>query len=398
MNKIKSWKAFRAIRAFLKLEASSGIILCLTALSAILLANSPSWAAYYQSSQQLILDLQLGAWRSHTSLLFLVNEGFMTLFFLLVGLELKREFFSETLTSAKHILLPAVAALGGMVIPAIIYTIVNWPDAAGLKGWAVPVATDIAFALAILSLLGKKVPLGLKLFLTALAIFDDVGAIIIIAIFNTQSLSCTFLLFALLIVGCLWLLNKCKVGRLFPYLFLGFLLWACLLKSGIHPTIAGVLLALFIPIHQRASPLQRLEQGLHPMVAYFVMPFFAFMNAGLSFSGMQWSDLFDSVTLGIILGLFLGKQLGVFGFSYAMIKLRLASLPENSSWLELYGVSLLCGIGFTMSLFLGTLAFENNVPAYLIKVRLGVLTGSLLSGIVGAVLLHIAFKIKRIRA
>lgn len=374
--------AFKAIKAFLNLEALSGIILCLTALSAIILANSP-FNVFYQTLQ-------------HPSLLFAVNEGLMTLFFLLVGLELKREFLTGTLRETKKIIFPAVSALGGMIVPAIFYIIINKSNTAGLKGWAIPVATDIAFALGVLSLLGKRVPLELKLFLMALAIFDDVGAIIIIAIFNTQTLSSLFLCLAICIIVCLWWLNRISVLRLFPYFLLGFLLWLCLLKTGIHPTIAGVLLAFFIPLRKRVNPLQRLEQKLHTMVAYFVMPLFAFMNAGLSFVGVPFSELWDTVTIGIILGLFLGKQLGVFGFAWMMIKFRLASLPDKSSWLELYGVAVLCGIGFTMSLFLGTLTFENSFPAYLIKVRLGVLTGSLLSSVFGAILLHIAFRIKRI--
>jgi len=387
----------RAIRAFLKLEAASGIILCLTALGAVILANSP-WDVYYEALQNLPIEFELGSWNLQTSLLFGVNNGLMTLFFLLIGLELKREFLIGTLKETKQVLLPGVAALGGMLVPAVIYAVVNWSHPVGLNGWAIPVATDIAFALAILSLLGKRVPSGLKLFLMALAIFDDVGAIIIIALFNTQTLSILFLFFSVVIVAMLWLLNRSGVFLLFPYLFLGLLLWLCLLKSGIHPTIAGVLLAFFIPMRERASPLQRLESGLHNTVAYFIVPFFAFMNAGLSFREIHLADGLDTVTLGIISGLFFGKQLGVFGFSYAMIKCRFVSLPFNTSWLELYGVALLCGIGFTMSLFLGTLTFENDFPEYLVKVRLGVLIASLLSGVAGAIMLQIAFRMKRVKA
>ena len=389
--------ALNPIRAFLKLEAASGILLCLAALLAIFLDNSP-WASFYRAWQQMSIELQLGQWSLQTSVLFCVNEGLMTFFFLLVGLELKREFLMGAFAELRQIMLPGVAALGGMIVPAIIFVIVNGSNTVGLKGWAVPVATDIAFALGVLTLFGKRVPLGLKLFLMALAIFDDVGAIIIIAVFNTQAFSWLFFLFVAVIVGSLWLLNRLSVTRLLPYLLLGFLLWWCLLKSGIHPVIAGVLLAVFIPIRERSSPLQRLENGLHPWVAYLVMPWFALLNAGLPLYGMQLADLMNTVTLGIILGLFLGKQLGVFGSAFAMIKWGKASLPHNTSWLELYGVALLCGIGFTMSLFLGTLAFEKGFSAYLIKVRLGVLTGSLLSSVFGALVLHVAFKIKRIGA
>lgn len=392
MNKIAKW-----IMSFLKLEAASGIILCLTALIAIFLSNSP-WAIYYQALQQFSIKIQWGQWNSEASLLNGVNDGLMTLFFLLIGLELKREFLVGNLTKVSQILLPAVTALSGMLVPVIIYIFVNRSNSVGLQGWAVPVATDVAFALAVLSLFGKKVPLGLKLFLLTLAIFDDVGAIVIIALFNTHALSCLFLLFSIGVLIGMLLLNRLGIRWLFPYLFLGFLLWAFLFNSGIHPTLSGILLALFIPIHKRNDPLQRLESKLHPWVAYFVMPLFAFLNAGLSFHGLHYSDWQDPVTLGIILGLFLGKQLGVFGFAYVMIKGRFASLPKNTSWLALYGVSLLCGIGFTMSLFLGTLAFENDFSNYLIKVRLGVLTGSLLSSLLGATVLHIAFKMKRIKA
>ncbi|HSW69510.1 MAG TPA: Na+/H+ antiporter NhaA [Gammaproteobacteria bacterium] len=375
------------IKAFLKREAASGVFLFLAALTAIILDNSPA-ALFYQSLQKLTVNIQFSSWNPTISLVSGINEGLMTLFFLLVGLELKREFFMGTLVQVKQIILPGIAAAGGMIIPALIFMGINWTNSIGLQGWAIPVATDIAFALGVLSLFGRKVPVGLKLFLMTLAIFDDLGAIIIIAIFNTQNLSGIFFLASIVILASVWLLNYCNVTKLFPYLFLGFLLWFSLLKTGIHPTIAGVLLALFIPVRERSNPLQRLQNNLHGFVAYFVMPLFAFMNAGISFSGMKFSDLLDPVTAGIILGLFIGKQLGVFGFAFAMIKYSKASLPNNTSWVQLYGVSLLCGIGFTMSLFLGTLAFETHFPDYLTKVRLGVLTGSLLSGILGALVLH----------
>ncbi|HSW93893.1 MAG TPA: Na+/H+ antiporter NhaA [Gammaproteobacteria bacterium] len=388
--------ALRVIRAFLKMEAGGGIILCLMAVLAIFLANSP-FASYYEAVQASSVKLLFGKWELQFPFLSGVNEGLMTFFFLLIGLELKREFFIGHLRDARHILLPGVAALGGMVVPALIYALINHANPVGLKGWAIPVATDIAFALAIVSLLGKKVPNGLKLFLMTLAIFDDVGAIIIIAFFNIQTLSGFFLWWAFLLLMGLGLLNRLGVLLLLPYLVLGFLLWFCFLKAGIHPTIAGVLLAFFIPLTQKNSPLQRLEHELHEIVAYCVMPLFAFMNAGLSFHGILSSVYFDTITLGIVAGLFLGKQIGVFGFSYAMVKLRFASLPDHASWLQLYGVALLCGIGFTMSLFLGTLVFENEFPVYLTHVRLGVLIASLLSGIVGAIMLQVAFRIKTSR-
>ena len=368
------------IRTFFQLEAASGLLLCCTALIALILANSPL-AIFYQQLQQILQ--------------FSVNEGLMTLFFLLVGLELKREFLLGKLGEVKQIMLPAVAALGGMIVPVLIYVMMNHATPIGLKGWGIPVATDIAFALGVLSLFGRKVPTGLKLFLMALAIFDDIGAVLIIVFSNTQALSYGFLLFALLIVVNLAWLNRLGVLRLFPYLLLGLLLWFFLLKSGIHPTIAGIVLAFFIPLKKHRSPLHRLENRLHGWVAYLVMPVFSLLNAGLSFHGMTLFSLLDPVTLGILLGLFLGKQLGVFTFTVFLVRCGRVHLPPQTSWLELYGVALLCGIGFTMSLFLGTLAFAGDFPAYLPKVRLGVLTGSLLSGLVGATLLHIAFSKKQ---
>lgn len=365
------------IKTFFQHEAASGLLLGIAALVAIIWANSP-FALVYQYLQQ---DLQ-----------FFVNEGLMTLFFLLVGLELKREFFLGTLGDVKQIMLPAMAALGGMVVPALIYIMINYTTPIGLRGWSIPVATDIAFALGVLSLFGKKVPISLKLFLMALAIFDDMGAVLIIVFFKTHALSYLFLTCALLIVAGLACLNRFGVLRLGPYLLLGLLLWFFVFKAGIHPTIAGIVLAFFIPLRKHNSPLQRLENNLHGGVAYLVMPVFALLNAGLSFQNMSFFSLLDSVTLGIALGLVVGKQIGVFTFTILSVRWGHIHLPKQTSWLELYGVALLCGIGFTMSLFLGTLAFAEHFPAYLSKVRLGVLTGSLLSGLIGATVLHIAFK------
>jgi NhaA family Na+:H+ antiporter len=374
-------KSFFSIRAFLKLESASGIILCAAALLALILDNSP-WAHWYEM---------------RAPLLFWVNEGFMTFFFLLVGLELKREFLMGELAGLKKVLLPSIAALGGMLVPALLYLSLNSSDLAAIKGWAIPVATDIAFALGVLSLFGKRVPLGLKLFLMALAIFDDVGAIIIITLFHTRSLAYVPLFSAGIILLALGLLNILRVTSLWLYLLLGFLLWVCVLYSGVHATIAGVLLAFFIPLQESACPLRRLESILHPWVAYLIMPLFAFLNAGLSFQHVPFSNLIDTISLGIVLGLVIGKQVGVFGFSWAMIKLGWARLPDHTTWLEFYGVAVLCGIGFTMSLFLGTLAFESDGLIYLFKIRLGVLLGSVLSGVMGAIILYIAFTAKRKR-
>ncbi|MEO8402094.1 MAG: Na+/H+ antiporter NhaA [Gammaproteobacteria bacterium] len=384
------------IRKFLKLESASGLILFVAAVMALLISNSP-FAHFYQTFVQLPIKLHFGDWHSDASLLFWVNDGLMTLFFLLVGLELKREFLMGELAKKESVILPGIAALGGMLVPAMIYAVINFHHPESLRGWAIPVATDIAFALGVLSLFGKRVPLGLKLFLMALAIFDDVGAIIIIAVFHTASVSYIALLLVGLAMMSLWLLNRCGVRLLWPFLLVGFLLWVCVLKTGVHPTLAGVLLAFFIPLRETTKPLQRLENHLHPWAAYLVMPLFAFVNAGLSFQGMTISSLGDVVPLGIIAGLFLGKQLGVFGFSWMIIKLGFARLPADTSWQDLYGTAVLCGIGFTMSLFLGTLAFEYENPGYMVKVRLGVLLGSLLSGVIGASILFMTFHTKKRR-
>jgi NhaA family Na+:H+ antiporter len=368
-------RLLNTIRRFLRLEASGGMVLLIVALAALVLSNSPL-SVFYQKL------FQTSSW---------MNELLMTVFFLLMGLELKRGILIGELSSIAKMALPGVAALGGMLVPALIYSVLNQHSVIGLKGWAVPVATDIAFALGILSLFNHRVPLGLRLFLMALAIFDDIGAIIIIAVFHTHTLSWVWGLLTcatLLILGCL---NRIGVYRLVPYLLLGGVLWVCLLKSGVHVTIAGVLLAFMIPLRQQQdkhlSPLKKLEETLHPWVVYCVMPFFAFANAGVSLQGLSLNMLMDSVTLGIVAGLFLGKQIGVFGFTWLMVKFKWAVLPVHSSWQQLYGVAVLCGIGFTMSLFIGSLAFENDASFYLVKVRLGVLLASVLSGLLGAIVL-----------
>jgi Na+:H+ antiporter, NhaA family len=391
------------ITRFLKWEAASGIILFFMALAALILCNSP-FGDFYENIWVQIVSIRVSHFSISQPVLFWVNEGLMTLFFLLVGLELKREFVQGELASASKIILPGMAALGGMIVPALLYCFINWNDADAIQGWAVPVATDIAFALGALSLFGKRVPAGLKLFLLALAIFDDVGAIIIIATFHSQSLSYYSFLLAFILIFFLWLLNKSGVRRLSPYLVLGLALWICVLKSGVHATVAGVLLAFFIPLDKRddekESPLHRLETSLGPWVAFLIMPLFALANAGLELNGLNSGILTDSVVVGTVLGLFIGKQLGVFLFSWTVIKLGWAKLPKNTTWLQIYGVSILCGIGFTMSLFLGTLTFQSINPVYLIEVRLGVLVGSLLSGLAGAAMLQLAFRqtVKKISA
>ncbi|HVX00648.1 MAG TPA: Na+/H+ antiporter NhaA [Candidatus Babeliaceae bacterium] len=383
------------LQRFLKLESAGAIVLIVAAVLALLIDNSPL-SPIYQSVFHTPIEIHLGSLVLSKPISFWINEGLMTLFFLLVGLELKREFLEGELAGFKNIILPGIAALGGMLIPALIYVSLNYSDPGTVKGWGVPVATDIAFALGALSLFSKRVPLGLKLFLMALAIFDDIGAIIIIAVYYHSGLSSLWLLYGLVILLVLFILNYFEVKELTFYLILGVLLWFCILNSGIHPTIAGVLLALALPMKRlprKSSPGKLMEAILHPWVAYLIMPVFALANAGVSLKA-SGQLLFGTISLGIISGLVLGKQLGVFSFSWVFIKLGWAKLPFGVSWTQLYGVSVLCGIGFTMSLFLGTLAFENGNSNYLIEVRLGVLTGSILSGLMGAWILHRAFNKK----
>ncbi len=369
------------LQKFLKLESSSGIILLAAALIALILANSP-FGAFYQQ----VVDISL----------FWVNEGLMTIFFLIVGLELKRSFLRGQLSNFSQIGLPAVAAVGGMLVPAMLYYLVNYTNPETLRGWAAPVATDIAFALGVLSLFSRRIPIGLKIFLLALAIFDDLGAILILAIFYSAQLVYLFLFQAIVLSAILILLNRLMVKAITPYLLIGIWLWYALLNSGIHPTIAGVIVAFAIPGNYQHSPLERLENTLHPWVAYGIMPLFALVNAGVSLQGIAISTLVEPVVLGIAGGLFVGKQIGVFCFAWLMIRLGYAKLPEKATWPELYGIALLCGIGFTMSLFLGTLAFENE-NVYLAEVKLGVIIGSILSGVMGAVVLLIACAKKRSR-
>lgn len=322
--------------------------------------------------------------------LFWINEGLMAIFFFVVGLELKRGILDGQLSQPSQVVLPAVAAIGGMIVPVMIYVAINRGDVATLKGWATPVATDIAFALGVLSLFGRRISAGLKLFLLMLAIFDDIGAIFIIAFFYSSSLSCGWLIGSGALLAVLITLNLRSVMQTTPYVVLGVLLWFTFLKSGIHPTLAGILLAFTIPGRPREiSPLRRLEQWAHPWVAYFIMPIFALANAGFPVTGITVETLASGVTLGIAVGLFVGKQLGVFLFSSILIKSGFAKLPEKSSWLSLYGVSLLCGIGFTMSLFLGTLSFAET-GNHLTEVRLGVFIGSILSGLIGGIVLKLA--------
>jgi NhaA family Na+:H+ antiporter len=381
-------------------EACGGVILFLMAVTALILSNSP-WASPFAHFWQIPIAVNVSQYSLDQPLLFWVNEGLMTLFFLLIGLELKRELLQGMLRTRAQILLPAIGALGGMVVPALIFCLFNAHDAETLRGWAIPVATDIAFALGVLSLFGKRVPKALKLFLLALAIFDDVGAIVIIAIFHSGALSYIALSLAVLCVASLCLLNWLGVRRLSVYLLVGLALWFCVLHSGVHATVAGVLIAMSIPLTPQdantqnsrgISPAARLEHSLQPWVGFFIMPLFALANAGISLAGISSDILTSPLVTGTVAGLFIGKQLGVLGFSWVIIKLKWAKLPAETSWRQLYGTAILCGIGFTMSLFLGTLTFEEVSPTRMIEVRLGVLLGSMLSGIVGAMLLQSTFQ------
>ena len=360
----------------------------------MLWANSP-WSAAYTALWQTPLSLPYTEVSLPYPPLFWINEGLMTLFFLVVGLELKREFISGALSLPGQVLLPAVAACGGMLTPALFYIGINWAEPAALQGWAIPVATDIAFALGALSLFNGRLPASLKVFLLALAIFDDVGAILIISFFYTRGFAWLPFLSAVLFTLILLFLSRKQVKGLLPYFIAGLFLWFCLLQAGIHPTIAGVILALTLPYEEKEnSSFNQLEEGLHPWVAYAIMPLFALANAGFSLSTISGSfEGKDKVTLGLIVGLALGKPLGVLSCAWLAIRLKLAKLPEGASWLALWGVSILCGIGFTMSLFLGTLAFINS-EFYMTEVRLGVFIGSILSGLMGAAVLFLATQLK----
>jgi len=377
------------IQHFLKKEASSGIILMFAAVFAMILANSP-WAAYYDLLLDVPVVVAVGSLEIAKPLLLWINDGLMALFFFLVGLELKREFIEGNLSQPSQVALPAIGALGGMLIPALCYVALNYNDPAAISGWAIPTATDIAFALGILAIIGSKVPLQLKVFLTSLAIFDDLGAIIIIALFYTDQLSVLSLVISAVVIAILFGLNKKGVKDTSPYIFLGVILWIAVLKSGVHATLAGVVLAFFIPIkgaEGEPSPLKSLEHNLHSTVAFIVLPIFAFANAGISFAGIGFDQVVAPVPLGIIAGLLVGKQLGVFGFCFIAIKLGWAKLPENVNWQLLYGVALLCGVGFTMSLFIGSLAFEQSADSPLFQDRLGIVIGSLISGIIGYIVI-----------
>lgn len=379
----------RFIREFLKLEASAGILLVIAAILAMLMENSP-FSGIYDSLLTTPVAIQIGAFAIDKPLLLWINDGLMAVFFLLVGLEIKREMMEGQLSTKEQISLPAIAALGGLLVPALIYSYFNWGDPIEMRGWAIPAATDIAFALGVITLLGNRVPETLKICLVAIAIIDDLAAIIIIALFYTESLSLVSLAVAAIAVIGLAILNRKKVTSMGPYFVIGIILWACVLKSGVHATLAGVVLALFIPLKtknkQGKVPLKELEHGLHPWISYAILPIFAFANAGVSLKGLTLDLLFQPITLGIALGLFFGKQIGVMLFTLLGRITGLCKLPKGVSWIQYYGMALITGIGFTMSLFIGTLAF-NDVE-HQTAVRLGVLMGSILSGVCGYLVLY----------
>ena len=377
-------KITKGFVSFFKLEAASGIVLLFAAIIALIISNSELSTLYF-STLEKYLFIGINNFGIKLSVLHWINDALMAIFFFFVTLEIKREFLQGELSNIKQALLPIIAAVGGMVIPALIYVFINLGDGETLKGWAIPSATDIAFSLGVLSLLGSRVPLSLKVFLTALAIIDDLGAIVIIALFYSGDLSIKYLSLMLLAFIALLVINKFNVKKFLPYLIVGIFLWDFTHNSGIHATIAGVLLAMTIPHRKKDkdfSLLIKVEHAISPYVAFGIMPIFAFANAGVSLEGLSFSSLLDKVPLGIVLGLFVGKQLGVFVFSYVSIKLKIAQMPSNTSWYNFYGVGVLTGIGFTMSLFVGNLAFAESMQ-YMDGVKIGVLTGSLLSTLFG---------------
>ncbi|GJM12261.1 MAG: Na(+)/H(+) antiporter NhaA [Pseudohongiella sp.] len=379
---------------FLDLEAAGGVILIIAALTALILANTPL-SVYYDLLLSTPVSVQIANLEIAKPLLLWINDGLMAIFFFVVGLELKRELIEGELSKPENLIMPAVGAIGGILVPGLIYAWLNWESGVGMQGWAIPTATDIAFALGILSLLGSKIPLSVKVFLTSLAIFDDVAAIVIIAIFYTDNISTLALYFVIMCMPILLYLNLRGTDAKFPFLFIGILMWIAMLKSGIHATLTGVIVALFIPLKcpekSNISMAKSLESDLHGTVAFFVLPLFAFANAGISLSGIGAEQLLHPVPLGIALGLFIGKQLGIFTFCWIAIRLGVTKLPKGMSYGSLYGTAALCGIGFTMSLFIGSLAFEATGINSVFDERLGIILGSVMSGVVGYFVLRACY-------
>lgn len=383
-------KTFSRIQEFIKLETSGGVVLMIAAIFAMIIANTPL-SANYDLILGTYIKVGIGNFEIAKPAILWINDGLMAIFFFLVGLEIKREVLAGELSSFDKAILPIMAAIGGMAVPGIIFAIINWGTPENLNGWAIPTATDIAFALGILALIGSRAPISLKIFLLAIAIIDDLGAIVIIAIFYTSELSLSALSFSVIGFAAAVALNRMGVQRTAPYLLVGIVMWVFVLKSGVHATLAGVLIAFTIPLktkNEDEALLYKMEHGLHPWVAFLILPVFAFANAGVNFTGIGIDDLLQPLTLGIAVGLFLGKQIGVFLATWIGVKSGIARLPENVSWKHVYGVACLTGVGFTMSLFIGSLAFAT--ADVMNAVRLGVVLGSVLSGIIGYLLLKSA--------
>jgi NhaA family Na+:H+ antiporter len=381
---------FKSVNQFIASQSLGGVLLGMAALVALVISNS-TWQGIYQDFLQIPGEIRLGDnWLVLSKpLIVWINDLWMAVFFLLVGLEIKRELLDGELASVRQAMLPAGAAMGGMLVPALIYAAFNWHDPIALRGWGIPMATDIAFALGVLVLLGSRVPASLKIFLTAVAIIDDLGAILVIAFFYTADLSPVMLLAAGVGGLVLLALNRCRVTAIGPYVVVGLVIWVCVLKSGIHATLAGVVTALAIPLSdgKGGSPLGKAEHALHPWVTFLILPVFAFANAGVSLANVTPSTLIQAVPLGIVCGLLFGKAMGVFGASWLLVKFGGAQLPVNCRWIQFFGVCVLCGVGFTMSLFIGSLAFEGGDAALDAQLKLGVLLGSLLSTVVATLIL-----------
>lgn len=391
-------KTLTRIQTFMKLEASAGMVLMGVAVLAVIAANS-GLAPLYNGFLDTYVRVGVGSFEISKPALLWINDGLMAIFFFLVGLEIKREVLTGELSSMDKAILPILAAIGGMAIPAMVFVYFNWGNPENLVGWAVPTATDIAFALGILALLGSRVPVSLKVFLLAIAIIDDLGAIVIIAAFYTSELSVNALTLSMLGFALAVGLNRMGVQRVTPYLIIGVFMWVCVLKSGVHATLAGVFIAMTIPLKEKDGDkalLLRAEHALHPWVAFLILPLFAFANAGVSLSGLSFSALAQPLPLGIAAGLFLGKQVGVFGATWLACKSGLARLPANVTWAHVYGVACLTGVGFTMSLFIGSLAFSS--PEIMNTVRLGVISGSVMSGILGFAVLRLLTSPKAAKA
>ena len=398
-TKIQRTGVVSALRDFLRSEASGGILLMVAAAAAMVIANSPFGESYFHSLHDQVgptLSSKLGPMTWHLW----INDGLMAIFFFLVGLEIKREFADGRLSSWDKRRLPVIAAAAGMAFPALVYLVITGGNETLQNGWAIPAATDIAFAIGVLALLGKRAPTSLKLFLVTVAIVDDMGAVAIIALVYTPSLATTWILAAAGVMFVMYLMNRLEVLKVWPYVLFAIILWFCVLKSGVHATIAGVLAAMMVPIIKTPgapdavnSPLHRLEHAIHPWSAYFIIPLFGFANAGVAISADIVSKLLSPVPLGVALGLFLGKQIGMFGAIWGAVKLGIASRPRGSTWLQVYAVAILCGIGFTMSLFIGELAFPGRGEAAQLlreEAKVGILLGSLMSAIVGYLILRFA--------